>query len=137
MEGNTVNLIIALVCMGLSGFFSSSEAAFLSIQRTRVQHLLSIGRPGAQLVSDMQKRPERLLSTILLGNNLVNVLFASMATILTLSFIGSEESIWFVISTIITISVVLVFGTHCRRSVFLGFQSFFATDAECGDRADL
>ncbi|MDA1189478.1 MAG: hemolysin family protein, partial [Chloroflexi bacterium] len=126
MEGNTTNLIIALVCMVLSGFFSSSEAAFLSLQRTRVQHLLSIGKPGAKLVSDMQSRPERLLSTILLGNNLVNILFASMATIITLSYIESEESIWFIVSTIIMTAVVLVFGEVVPKALAVQYSERIA-----------
>jgi len=116
MEGQTVNIIIVLVCLVLSAFFSSSEAAFLSLQRTRLQHLVSTGKPGAALVSRMGGEPERMLSTVLLGNNIVNVLLASVATIITLSVVNDEES-WLIVSTIVVTSVVLVFGEIVPKAV--------------------
>lgn len=56
----------------LSAFFSSSETAFLTLQRIKLEHYLREGRPGAQAVSDLLAQPSKLLSAILIGNNLVN-----------------------------------------------------------------
>ena len=110
MEGLTTNIILIAVTVGLSAFFSSSEAAFLSLQNSpRLQHLVSTGNPAARRVAAMLEEPERLLSTILLGNNLVNILFATLITIVTLSFIDSE-AIGAVVSTAAGTSILLVFG---------------------------
>ncbi len=110
MEGLTANIILIAVSVGLSAFFSSSEAAFLSLQNSpRLQHLVSTGDPGARRVAAMLEQPERLLSTILLGNNLVNILFATMITMVTLSFIDSA-AIGAVVSTASGTAILLVFG---------------------------
>ena len=73
-------IVLVGVFLVLSGFFSSSEAAFLSVQRTRIAHLVSEGVPGAKRVADMVGNPERLLATILLGNNIVNTALTAVVT---------------------------------------------------------
>ena len=88
LEGQSVNLALVAVFLVFSAFFSSSEAAFLSLQRTRITHLVSIGVPGAQRIANMISQPERLLSTILLGNNLVNVAFTSVVTVSVVKYVG-------------------------------------------------
>jgi putative hemolysin len=65
-----VALLIVLVIF--SAFFSSSETAFLTLQRIRLEHYVREGRPGAKAVSELVSQPSRLLSAILIGNNLVN-----------------------------------------------------------------
>lgn len=110
MDTQTVNIIVIAISVGLSAFFSSSEAAFLSLQGSpRLQHLVSTGDPGARRVSRMLDQPERLLSTILLGNNLVNILFATLMTIVTLSFI-EDEAVGVIVATAVGTSVLLVLG---------------------------
>ena len=86
--GGILSLILVGVFLVLSAFFSSSEAAFLSLQRTRIAYLVSTGIPGAKRVADMIGQPERLLSTILLGNNLMNVAFTSVVTVSAIEFVG-------------------------------------------------
>ena len=51
--------LLLILCVFLSAFFSSSESAFLSLQRTRIAHLVSEGLPGAQRVAHMMDQPER------------------------------------------------------------------------------
>ena len=110
MEDQTANIFLILVSVVLSAFFSSSEAAFLSLQNSpRLQHLVSMGNPGARRVAAMLEQPERLLSTILLGNNLVNILFATLVTIVTLSIIDNE-ALGVVVSTAIGTTILLVLG---------------------------
>ena len=104
------NLVIMLVCLLLSAFFSSSEAALLSVLRTpRLAHLVSTGSASAARVTQMLEEPGRLLSTILLGNNLVNVAFATLVTFSMLSLIANE-GIAVALATAIATAVLLIFG---------------------------
>ena len=114
--GEIGNLVIVLVCLVLSAFFSSSEAAFLSVLRTpRLTHLVSTGSAKAARVTQMLEEPGRLLSTILLGNNLVNVLFVTLVTLSMLSFIG-DEGIAVALTTAIATAVLLIFGDIIPKS---------------------
>ena len=110
LGGEIGNLIIVLVCLLLSAFFSSSEAALLSVLRTaRLAHLVSTGSANAARVAQLLKEPGRLLSTILLGNNLANVAFATLVTVITLSVI-EDEGIAILVATAVGTAVLLVFG---------------------------
>ena len=74
-------LIIFFFCLALSAFFSSSEVAFVSLQRLRIRHLANKEGGAARQVVAMAEKPEQLLTTILLGNNLVNTAAAALATV--------------------------------------------------------
>ena len=97
-------LIFLILC---SAFFSSSETGMLSINRYRLKHLTKEGHKGAKRVSRLLDRPDRLLGTILVGNNVVNILAASIATVLAVEVWG-EAGI--AIATIGLTIVVLIFG---------------------------
>ena len=112
------SLALLLGFLVLSAFFSSSEAAFLSLQRTRIAHLLSEGVPGARRVANMLNEPERLLSTILLGNNLVNVAFSAVITVVVLNRVGQEnEGVGVVIATIIGTVTLLLLGETIPKTI--------------------
>lgn len=120
--GEVVSLVLVSVFLALSAFFSSSEAAFLSLQRTRVAHLLKEGVPGARRVADMLSEPERLLSTVLLGNNLVNVAFTSVITVLVVNRVedaaGEEwEGAGVVIATVIGTVALLLLGETIPKTI--------------------
>ncbi|PTS85720.1 magnesium/cobalt efflux protein [Pseudomonas sp. HMWF032] len=97
-------LIFLLLC---SAFFSSSETGILSLNRYRLKHLAKEGHRGAKRVSTMLSHPDRLLGTILIGNNFVNILASSIATVLALQFWG-EAGI--AIAIIGLTLILLVFG---------------------------
>nr|WP_284060433.1 HlyC/CorC family transporter [Pseudomonas sp. NW5] len=97
-------LIFLILC---SAFFSSSETGMLSLNRYRLRHLEREGHKGAQRASNLLARPDRLLGTILVGNNVVNILAASIATVLAVDIWG-EAGI--AISTVLLTIVVLIFG---------------------------
>lgn len=105
MEGiNTLYLALFIVCLALSAFFSGSETAFTSLQRIRVEHLVKTEVPGAARVAKMIQRPEKLLSTVLTGNNLVNTAAAALGTILAVSVWGE----WGILIATIGIAVILL-----------------------------
>ncbi len=78
-------LVLFLICVVLSAFFCSSETAFFSVQRIRLEHMVSIKIKGSRRVARMLQRPEKFLSTVLLGTNLVNTAAAALATALVIS----------------------------------------------------
>jgi len=105
MDGiETLYLALFIICLLLSAFFSSSETAFTSLQRIRVEHLVNTKVTGAERVAKMMRRPERLLSTILTGNNLVNTAAAALGTILAISVWGE----WGILIATIGIAVILL-----------------------------
>ena len=117
-EGESLRLILILVFLILSAFFSSSEAAFLSLQRTRLMHLVSTGVPGAERVASMIRQPERLLSTILLGNNMVNVAFTAVLTVLIVSMMGEErEGLGLAVATGVGTAVLLIAGETIPKTL--------------------
>ncbi|HAL49378.1 MAG: HlyC/CorC family transporter [SAR202 cluster bacterium] len=118
LEDQTVNLILVAVFLVFSAFFASSEAAFLSLQRTRIAHLVSIGYPGARRVASMVGQPERLLPAILLGNNLVNVAFTSVITVTVVSYVGEgNEGRGVAIATFVATAALLLLGEIIPKTV--------------------
>jgi Mg2+/Co2+ transporter CorB len=103
----TLLLIILGVLIVLSAFFSSSETSMMSLNRYRLKHLSKEGHKGAKRASRLLERPDRLLGTILVGNNIVNILAASIATVVAVQIWG-EAGI--AIATIGLTVVILIFG---------------------------
>lgn len=97
-------LFFLILC---SAFFSSSETGLLSLNRYRLKHLAKEGHKGAKRVTRLLDRPDRLLGTILVGNNVVNILAASIATVLAVDMWG-EAGI--AIATAGLTIIVLIFG---------------------------
>jgi putative hemolysin len=101
----TLYLVLLIVCLFLSAFFSSSETAFISLQKIRVQHLVDTKVRGAKRVAKMIEKPENFLSTVLLGNNLVNTAAAALATFLAIRLWGEQ---WGVLIATVAITVLLL-----------------------------
>ncbi len=115
-------VILALCAVG-SGFFSGSETALIGIGRERVHQVSTLGRRGrrvAQLVAD----PERLLSTLLVANNLVNILGAAVATTLFISLLGEKWGPW--VSTLAVTVVVLVVGEITPKTLAARYPERFS-----------
>ena len=104
-------LVLIFVFLLLSAFFSSSETAFISLQRVRVEHLVNTKVTGAKRVAKMIERPEKLLSTILLGNNFFNTAAAALATVLAVSFWGQQQGV-----LIATIGITIVLLIFCETT---------------------
>ncbi|MDD3620973.1 MAG: hemolysin family protein [Methanofollis sp.] len=77
-----------VICLALSGFFSSSEVALISITKAKVRTLVNEGREGAEALAQLKEYPDHILITILIGNNVVNVAATSLATALAIEYYG-------------------------------------------------
>ena len=110
----TLYLVFFVLCLLLSAFFSSSETAFISLQRIRIEHLVDTKVRGAKRVAKMVERPEKLLSTILLGNNFVNTAAAALATFLAVSIWGKQGIL---IATIVVTILLLVFCETTPKTI--------------------
>lgn len=83
----TLLLLIAFTMVG-SAYFSASETAMMSLNRYRLRHLAENGHPGARRASQLIARPDRLLSVILFGNNMVNNVAAALTTVIFIRLLG-------------------------------------------------
>jgi Mg2+/Co2+ transporter CorB len=99
--------IILIVLIMLSGFFSGSETALMTLNRYRMKSLARKGHRGARLASYLLERPDRLLGLILLGNNFVNILASAIASLIAMRYYG-EAGI--AIATGLLTFVILVFA---------------------------
>jgi CBS domain containing-hemolysin-like protein len=107
-------LTVLLVLLFFSGFFSSAETALFSISRTRAIHLAKKEGRTYQLIRQMKDDPHRLLSTILIGNNIVNVGASALATSLTIQMVSSNAV---GVTTGIMTLLILVFGEVFPKSI--------------------
>ncbi len=98
----------------LSGFFSSSETGLMAINKYRLRHLANKGHRGAKLAQKLLRQPDRLIGLILLGNNLVNILAASIATVIGIRLFG-VNGVW--ISSLILTVVILIFSEVAPKTV--------------------
>ncbi len=125
-EATIISISLIVFFMVLSAFFSSSETAFMSLQRVRILHLANIGRAGARRMLDRMDHPERTLSTVLLGNNLVNTAAAAVGTALAVAWLGDNFGI--AAATIGIAFLLLVFSEvipktfASRHSEWLSFR---------------
>ncbi len=108
---NDIPLWVLFTALGLlvlaSAFFSGSETGLISLNRYRLRHHADAGNPGALRASELLKRPDRLIGLILLGNNFVNILASSIATIIALRLLGGDG---IVVATLLLTLVILIFA---------------------------
>ena len=107
-------LIIMLICEALSGYFSATETAFSCMNKTRIKSKAEKGNKRALLALQLGEDYDRLLSTILIGNNIVNIALASLGTMLFVSIYGDIGA---TISTVVCTVVVLIFGEVSPKSI--------------------
>ena len=111
-----MTLWVALVILvGFSAFFSASETAFSSLNQIRLKSRAEDGDSSAARVLAMAEQYDKLLSTILIGNNIVNIAAASIGTILFTQMLGAERGA--TVSTIVLTIIVLIFGEVTPKSL--------------------
>ncbi len=124
MEPSTViYLVIMLVCIIFSGYFSATETAFSTLNKTRIKMLAEKGDRRAKLVIKLSEDYNSLISSILIGNNIVNIALSSIGTVL---FIGLLGDIGATVSTAVITVVVLIFGEISPKTLAKDFPEAFA-----------
>jgi CBS domain containing-hemolysin-like protein len=118
-----IYLAILAVCTVASGFFSGSETALIGISRERVHMLAEESERGRRL-ENLVSQPERMLSTLLVANNAVNVLSASIATILFVSLVGESWGPW--VATAVMTAVLLIFGEITPKTIAARYPEQFS-----------
>ncbi len=103
-----------LVLIGLSGFFSSSEIAFFSLPQHRIESMVDEGIKHADVVKGLKDNPHRLLVTILVGNNIVNIAMSSIATALFGLYLTQGQAV--IAATFGITAIVLLFGESAPKS---------------------
>ena len=110
----TVGVLAVAALIGLSGFFSSSEIAMFNLPKHRLDGMIEEGVEGAELVKALKDDPHRLLVTILVGNNIVNIAMSSIATALLGLYFGGLAAV--VLATFGITAIVLLFGESVPKS---------------------
>ena len=88
METVVIQLIMLFVLLMLSGFFSSAETAFMTVNTMKLRALMSQGDKRAMVVLKIKEKPDKMLSAILIGNNIVNLSASALATTITMKLVG-------------------------------------------------
>lgn len=107
----SLSIVVLIV---LSGFFSSSEIAMFSLADHRLDALVEDNLPGAETVASLKSNPHRLLVTILVGNNLVNIAMSSIATAVAAIYLSQGQAV--AVATFGITALVLLFGESAPKS---------------------
>ncbi|MDR3491804.1 MAG: HlyC/CorC family transporter [Gammaproteobacteria bacterium] len=113
--------IVLVLLVLLSGFFSATETALMSINRYRLRHKARLNQGYAILILKLLKRPDRLLGMILIGNSLANIIASVLSTLLASAFFGDAGV---VIATVILTFVILIFAEVAPKTVAALYPEF-------------
>ena len=105
-------IVILIIC---SAYFSATETALSSANKIRLKHMADTGNRAAERTLNILEKYDKALTTILIGNNIVNIACSSIATILAISLVG--EKYGSLVSTIATTVIVLIFGEVMPKSI--------------------
>lgn len=123
MSGYSSPLLLMAVCLVLSAFFSATETAFSSLNRSRLKNMADHGDKRAAAALGLSEHYDELLSTILVGNNIVNIALSSIGTVLFIQLIGEGGA---GLSTLVITVVVLIFGEISPKSLAKEMPERFA-----------
>ena len=116
-ESDSMTTFFVLLLILLSAFFSSSETALLSFNRIRLKHLIKEKNRKGLLISKLLETPEKLITTILIGNNIVNIFASTLATAVAIKLWGNSG---LTIATIAMTIIILLFGEVIPKSIATG-----------------
>ncbi|MBE7091809.1 MAG: HlyC/CorC family transporter [Clostridiales bacterium] len=119
----TTQIILMVICLLLSAYFSATETAFSSINKTRLKTMAEKGNKKAEKAFALAENYDKLISTILIGNNIVNIALASIGTVL---FVNIYGDIGATVSTVVITVAVLIFGEITPKSIAKDFPEKFA-----------
>ncbi len=122
--GSTGLILVLILMVLISGFFSATETAYSSVNEIRLKNKADEGNKGAQRALKILEDYDSLLSTVLIGNNIVNIGASSLATILFVRALGEIGATW---STLVMTLVVLVFAEVTPKSIAKEIPESFAS----------
>ena len=108
---------ILVVCVALSAFFSASETSFTSVNRVKLKTMMQNGNKRAKLAYTLAENYDRLITTILIGNNIVNIAASSLATSLFLVLLNNQANLATTASTVVMTIVILIFGEVSPKAI--------------------
>ena len=120
----TTYIIIMVICLLSSAYFSATETAFSCANKTRLRALAEKGNKKAELAASLAEKYDRLISTILIGNNIVNILLASVATLFFVEELKLPSGA--AVSAAVVTVAVLIFGEITPKSIANDFPEKFA-----------
>ena len=120
----TTKIILIAIMVILSAYFSATETAFSSLNKTRLKTMAEKGNKRAQKTLKLAENYDKLISTILVGNNIVNIACASVSTMLFIELINEQSGP--AISTLVTTIIVLIFGEITPKSIAKDIPERFA-----------
>jgi putative hemolysin len=124
MDDTTIIFIILIaVLILMSAFFSATEIAFSSLNEIKLKHMIQNGHKRAQKTLDLSENFDKVLTTILIGNNIVNIASASLATVIFIEYWGNAGV---TISTAVMTVLVLIFGEITPKSIAKRVPESFA-----------
>ncbi len=121
----TIYIIIMLACVLMSAYFSATETAFSTLNKTKLKTMAEAGNKKAALAVKLSDNYDRLISTILVGNNIVNITVASIGTVLFTMLLKDGDT-GATVSTVVVTIVVLIFGEITPKSVAKDMPERFA-----------
>lgn len=114
---DVISILIMVACLLMSAYFSATETAFSSFNKTRMKTLAEKGNRRASLVLKLTEDYDRLLSTILIGNNVVNITLSSISTVMFVRILNGDQDLGATVSTIVSTVIVLIFGEISPKSL--------------------
>lgn len=116
-------ILFMVLCLIGSAYFSATETAFSSLNRTRLKAMAENGDQRAEKTLNLAEKYDRLISTILIGNNIVNILVSSLGTVLFMHYMPKNGA---TVSTIVITVAVLIFGEITPKSIAKDMPEKFA-----------
>ena len=111
-----LEIILIIISIVLSAFFSSSEAAFLSIQKTKLFNMVNNKMKGAELVAKLLENKDKLISTIVVGNAIVNIAFAALLSAVFFKITEDEIQTAF-LTTLVGTIILVIFGDVLPKAI--------------------
>lgn len=115
-EGHIWSIVVMVLMVICSAYFSATETAFNSINKTRLRALAEKDNKRAARTLELAENYDKLLSTILIGNNIVNIVLASLCTLLFVDLLKSQDT-GATVATVVSTVVVLIFGEITPKSL--------------------
>lgn len=123
MEDSISSILILVLLITMSAYFSATETAYSSLNKIKLKSIANKGNKKAKLALELSEKYDSVISTILIGNNIVNIATASLATILFTKLLGSSGV---TVSTIVMTILILIFGEISPKSIAKDIPESFA-----------